>query len=185
MESFPRLNVFPVRRSRLRDDPSYILRCTKNQQKLCIAQGDRISGNPGALRNSSLIFWKLARPNLEPELVRLPTDCRKSICPQHLSWNSGAISQPGSSESPVRPLAQGNRRRPLGTILPHEPVIKTENGDGEVHASHHLGFLAHVASVGSRTDRSHLHSHIHNRECRCAPLPRQAPCASSRSAVEL
>src|SRR5574338_1007708 len=48
----------------------------------------------------------------------------KSVCHQHLSENSGAIGRPTQD----RPLAQGNRRRPLGTILPHEPVIKTENG---------------------------------------------------------
>jgi hypothetical protein len=37
------------------------------------------------LRNGSLIFWKLAPPNLLPGLVRLPTDGMKAVCEQHLS----------------------------------------------------------------------------------------------------
>ena len=37
------------------------------------------------LRNGSLIFWKLARPNLIPGLVRRPTRSLKAVCEQSLS----------------------------------------------------------------------------------------------------
>jgi len=41
--------------------------------------------NPGVLRNGSLMFWKLAPPNLILGLVRLPTNSLKAVCEQHLS----------------------------------------------------------------------------------------------------
>src|SRR3954462_7495799 len=50
--------------------------------------------NPGVLRNGSLMFWKLAPPNLIPGRVRLPTDSLKAVCEQHLSYNRTLICQP-------------------------------------------------------------------------------------------
>jgi hypothetical protein len=42
-----------------------------NQQKF--------GGNPGGLRNGSLIFWKLAPPNLNLRLVHLPASAEKRL----------------------------------------------------------------------------------------------------------
>jgi hypothetical protein len=71
----------PVRRFRLRD--AIVIYCVaqkinrncaphkKNQQKF--------GRNPGVLRNGSLIFWKLAPPNLNPGLVYLPASTEKRL----------------------------------------------------------------------------------------------------------
>jgi hypothetical protein len=90
-----------------------------------------LAPNTGGLRNGSLIFWKLAPPNLIPGLVRLPTDSLKGVCEQHLSQNSDLIGQPGRNCSLVKGCEQGNIPGPMGTISPHEPVIKIEIGTGK------------------------------------------------------
>jgi hypothetical protein len=83
------------------------------------------------LRNGSLIFWKLAPPNLIPGLVRLPTDGLKAACEQHLSQNSDLIGAPGPNDSRANGFEQENIPGPMGTISPHEPVIKIEIGTGK------------------------------------------------------
>jgi hypothetical protein len=90
-----------------------------------------LAPNTGGLRNGSLSFWKLAPPNLIPGLVRLPTDSLKAVCEQHLSQNSDLIGRPGGNCGLVSGLEQGNIPGPMGTILPHEPVIKIEIGTGK------------------------------------------------------
>ena len=91
----------------------------------------RLAPNTGVLRNGSLIFWKLAPPNLIPGLVRLPTDGLKAVCEQHLSQNSDLIGQPGRTDIPAKRIEQANVTGPMGTISPHEPVIKIEIGTGK------------------------------------------------------
>jgi hypothetical protein len=90
-----------------------------------------LADNTGELRNGCLIFWKLGPPNLIPGRVRLPTDSLKAVCEQHISQNSDLIGRPGHSFIPDRRSEQGNIAGPLGTILPHEPVIKIEIGTGK------------------------------------------------------
>jgi hypothetical protein len=68
---------------------------------LCIAQKwIEFSANPGVLGNGCLIFWKLALPNLIPELVRRPTDSLKTVCEQHFSQNSDLIVHRGRTRGP-------------------------------------------------------------------------------------
>src|ERR687888_294990 len=103
MESFPRLNTFSVRRSRLRDTNRHILRCTKNQHELCAAQSGRISQkaefrrNTGVLRNPSLSFWKLAPPNLSFGLVHLPASEKNTFVTNTLARTTVRLANPTES----------------------------------------------------------------------------------------
>jgi hypothetical protein len=90
-----------------------------------------LAPNTGGLRNGSLSFWKLAPPNLIPGLVRLPANSMKAVCEQHLSQNSELIGQPGRNCSLVRGFERADIAGPMGTISPHEPVIKIEIGTGK------------------------------------------------------
>ena len=77
------------------------------------------------------MFWKLAPPNLNPGRVHLPTDSMKAVCEQRVSQTSDLIDQFNWIYRPAGRFEQAKSAGPMGTISPHEPVIKIEIGTGK------------------------------------------------------
>jgi hypothetical protein len=71
----------PVRRFRLRD-AIVIYRVAQKINRNCAPHKEnqqKFGRNPGVLRNGSLIFWKLATPNLNLGPVYLPASAEKRL----------------------------------------------------------------------------------------------------------
>src|SRR3984893_4410290 len=90
-----------------------------------------LAANTGVLGKGCLIFWKPRTPNLILGLVRALDEQPKNVCVQSVSQNGGPNGHWGGNTRPDRTAQAGKRRRPLGIIWPHEPVIKTEIGTGK------------------------------------------------------
>src|ERR1700693_5106428 len=86
--------------------------------------------NPGNLRNGCLIFWKLAQPTLPDGLVRLLTFSRKLFVNRTLARRAADLRSTCRLKAAKTAVRKGNDHRALGTISPHEPVIKSETGTG-------------------------------------------------------
>src|SRR6266702_3197243 len=109
---------------------------------------------PGLSRNGSLSFWKPRAPTLIPWTYSPSAGGQKPFENITLARTAAQAQRP-----PQRTPAEGQLEQvmipgPQGTILPHEPVIKSQTGTG-FHASSQLVFLALGAGWRFRASDGH------------------------------
>jgi len=140
--------------------------------------------NTEARRNPSLSFWKLAPPNLSFGLVHLAAGAEKAFVTSALARTAARLASPGLKARPDRPLAQGNRRHrghnfasrtgDLDRKWGRGSMLRTTLASSRALRAFALGLITVSATVIFTTESA-----------RRAPVPWQAPCAPSRSALKL